>query len=88
MFEIYPGGNVGEDPTDLVAWLQQSGLSFPAKDYYKDDKMVTLLKDVIATVLEEIGKSRDEQAPGKDWKQVAAEVVKFERHLAEYGLDV
>lgn len=88
LFEIYPGGNVGEDPTDLVAWLQQSGLSLPAKDYYKDEKILKLLQEVIATVLEAVGKHRGEHAPGKDWQQVAREVVKFEQSLAEYGLDV
>lgn len=38
-------------PSTMLLWLQQSGLSLPSKDYYKDIKIVQILREKIEGVL-------------------------------------
>jgi predicted metalloendopeptidase len=42
---------VKSSPSTMILWLQQSGFALPSKDYYKDVKIVQILREKIEGVL-------------------------------------
>jgi len=86
LFSSYPEGDVGKNPKIDVLWLSQAGLGLPAKDYYKDKKIVGDYQKVVEAVLEEIYSARKEK--DMDAKSLAKDVVRFEKEVAKISLDV
>ncbi|KAK4057153.1 hypothetical protein OIO90_001648 [Microbotryomycetes sp. JL221] len=80
LFQIYPEGNVGQDPKQLVAWLTQSELGLPSKDYYKDQDVLNVYEEVIKVVLNDVAKHLGDKI---DANKLSRQLVKFETDIAK-----
>ncbi|GAA5935913.1 CCR4-NOT core ubiquitin-protein ligase subunit MOT2 [Sporobolomyces koalae] len=85
LFSSYPEGDVGKNPKINALWLSQSGLSLPSKDYYDDKKTLQELERTIEAALAKIYEARKERSMNA--KDLAKDVVKFEKELARISLD-
>lgn len=72
------------DPKTLVAWLKQSGLGLPSKDYYKDKDALLVYEEIVRASLKSIYEARNET--NIDAGELAAEVLSFEKALANISL--
>jgi endothelin-converting enzyme len=85
LFEIFVEGDVKRNPHDLVAWLTQSGLGLPSKDYYDDKETLEVYEEIVRASLKSIYAAREE--PTIDPKELAKEVLAFEAKLAKISID-
>ncbi|KAM0789178.1 hypothetical protein ACM66B_000026 [Microbotryomycetes sp. NB124-2] len=81
LFEFYPGEDSGRDPKTLVAWVQQAELGLPSKEYYKDDEVMDVYREVIRATIKNVYSAREETKP--DFDKLAKEVLKFEARVAK-----
>lgn len=84
LFEIFVDGDVKRDPHNLVAWLTQSGLGLPSKDYYDDKETLEVYKEIVRASLKSIYAARKETTI--DTKELAKDVLDFEIKLAKISI--
>ncbi|ORY60370.1 hypothetical protein BCR35DRAFT_355234 [Leucosporidium creatinivorum] len=85
LFEIFVDGDVKRSPHDLVAWITQSGLGLPSKDYYDDKEALDVYEEIIRASLKSIYAAREETTV--DAKELAKAVLDFELKLAKISID-
>ncbi|KAK4051442.1 hypothetical protein OIV83_002926 [Microbotryomycetes sp. JL201] len=81
LFEFYPGEDSGRDPKTLVAWVQQADLGLPSKEYYKDDEVTEVYREIIRATLKSVYPARKEKKA--DFAGLAKAVLKFESLVAK-----
>ncbi|KAG6334876.1 hypothetical protein ID866_4217 [Astraeus odoratus] len=51
LFEFYVEGDAGVDPNAMSLWFSQASLGLPAKEYYKEQAILSIYQDVIERLL-------------------------------------
>ncbi|KAL4074557.1 hypothetical protein V8B97DRAFT_2022777 [Scleroderma yunnanense] len=51
LFEFYVDGDAGVDPNAMTLWFSQASLGLPAKEYYKEQGILSIYQDVIERLL-------------------------------------
>ncbi|SCZ89621.1 BZ3500_MvSof-1268-A1-R1_Chr9g10493 [Microbotryum saponariae] len=85
LFQLFLQGDVAEDPSHLVAWVQQAGLGLPSKDYYKDEDTLQVYEEIIRATLKSIYAVRGETSVNP--KELASGVVAWEKEIAKISLN-
>ncbi|KAF9291208.1 hypothetical protein BGZ68_004728 [Mortierella alpina] len=77
-----------KNPDETVFRVEESGLGLPSREYYEDEKILTVYQKTIEDMFVEVlgtGKTEDTadgNAAPVEWAQVAKNVVEFEKLLA------
>ncbi|KAG0236303.1 hypothetical protein BGW42_003715 [Actinomortierella wolfii] len=73
------------DPTKYALFLYEGGLGLPSQEYYLEDKVTTMYQDLVTQMLGLIIGSNDPATSTIDFKEMAKDVVDFEKKLAAIG---
>ncbi|KAF9973603.1 hypothetical protein BGZ73_003156 [Actinomortierella ambigua] len=73
------------DPTKYALFLFEGGLGLPSQEYYQEDKVTTIYQEVVTQMLGLILGSNDTATSTIDFKDMAKDVVNFEKQLAAIG---
>ncbi|PPR08078.1 hypothetical protein CVT24_010539 [Panaeolus cyanescens] len=59
LFAFDVEGDVGVDPNHMVLWFNQPELTLPSKEYYEDEGVIALLRNVVEQLLLSVDQSDD-----------------------------
>lgn len=54
LFEFYVDGDAGVDPNAMTLWFSQASLGLPAKEYYREQGILSIYQDVIERLLDSL----------------------------------